>query len=72
MVKAGVAPERIAPGNPEQNGRHERMHLILLQDAAMPPARSLPGCSDWTSSSLISPSEIAFPENVVWSACTSS
>jgi hypothetical protein len=41
LIKAGVKPERIAPGKPQQNGRHERMHLTLLQDTAMPPARSL-------------------------------
>lgn len=41
LVKAGVAPERIAPGKPQQNGRHERMHLTLLKDAATPPAKSL-------------------------------
>ena len=41
MIKAGVRPERIAPGKPQQNGRHERLHLTLLQDTASPPARSL-------------------------------
>src|SRR5829696_5747898 len=41
LIKAGVTPERIAPGKPQQNGRHERMHLTLLQDAADPPARTL-------------------------------
>lgn len=41
LIKAGVQPERIAPGKPQQNGRHERMHLTLLQDTAAPPARSL-------------------------------
>jgi putative transposase len=25
----GIAIERIKPGNPQQNGRHERMHLTL-------------------------------------------
>jgi putative transposase len=41
LIKAGVVPERIAPGKPQQNGRHERMHLTLLQDTADPPADSL-------------------------------
>lgn len=41
VIKAGVRPERIAPGKPQQNGRHERMHLTLLRDTASPPARSL-------------------------------
>jgi putative transposase len=29
LIKAGVIPEWIEPGHPEQNGRHERMHLTL-------------------------------------------
>src|SRR5262245_38748070 len=41
VVKAGVMPERITPGKPQQNGRLERWHLTLLQDTANPPARSL-------------------------------
>jgi putative transposase len=41
VIKAGVVPERIAPGKPAQNGRLERLHLTLLQDTASPPARSL-------------------------------
>jgi transposase InsO family protein len=41
VIKAGVVPERIAPGKPQQNGRLERLHLTLLQDTAKPPASSL-------------------------------
>jgi putative transposase len=41
VIKAGVVPERIDPGKPQQNGRLERLHLTLLQDTANPPARSL-------------------------------
>lgn len=41
LIKAGVTPERIAPGKPQQNGRHERMHLTLLKDVADPPAASM-------------------------------
>jgi len=41
VIKAGVVPERIAPGQPQQNGRLERLHLTLLQDTANPPAKSL-------------------------------
>lgn len=37
-VKLGIRPERIMPGHPEQNGRHERMHLTLKQDCCCPPA----------------------------------
>jgi putative transposase len=40
LIKAGVTPERIAPGKPQQNGRHERMHLTLLKEAVNPPART--------------------------------
>ena len=28
-LRLGIALERIAPGHPEQNGRHERLHLTL-------------------------------------------
>jgi len=41
VIKAGVVPERIMPGKPQQNGRLERLHLTLLQDTAKPPARTL-------------------------------
>jgi transposase InsO family protein len=37
-IKLGIRPERIAPGHPEQNGRHERMHRTLKQETASPPA----------------------------------
>ncbi|MFC1719786.1 integrase core domain-containing protein [Pseudomonadota bacterium] len=34
----GIAIERIKPGNPQQNGRHERMHLTLKKEATKPPS----------------------------------
>lgn len=37
-VKLGIRLERIQPGHPEQNGRHERLHLTLKQDCCQPPA----------------------------------
>src|SRR2546426_8126936 len=37
-IKLGIVPERIAAGHLEQNGRHERMHRTLKQEAAQPPA----------------------------------
>ncbi|MBE3133585.1 MAG: IS481 family transposase [Acidobacteria bacterium] len=37
-IKLGIRPERIEPGHPQQNGRHERMHLTLQQATADPPA----------------------------------
>lgn len=41
LIKAGVVPERIKPGRPQQNGCHERMHLTLKQETASPPAATL-------------------------------
>jgi putative transposase len=37
-LKLGIGVDRIDPGHPEQNGRHERFHLTLQQEAATPPA----------------------------------
>jgi transposase InsO family protein len=37
-LRLGIAIERIRPGHPQQNGRHERMHLTLKQHTARPPA----------------------------------
>ncbi len=39
-IKLGIVPERIEPGKPQQNGRHERMHRTLKQATACPPARN--------------------------------
>jgi len=40
LIKLGVKPERIEPGKPTQNGRHERMHRTLKQETAQPPRRN--------------------------------
>jgi len=40
-VKLGILPERIEPGHPEQNGRHERMHRTLKSEAMRPPAATV-------------------------------
>ena len=40
-MRLGIGIERIEPGHPEQNGRHERMHLTLKQHATRPPAGNL-------------------------------
>jgi putative transposase len=37
----GIQIERIRPGHPEQNGRHERMHLTLKQEATKPAAANV-------------------------------
>lgn len=41
LLKLGVLPERIAPGHPEQNPRHERMHRTLKAGAISPPKANL-------------------------------
>lgn len=41
FIKLGIVPERIDPGHPEQNGRHERMHLTLKKETAAPPKESM-------------------------------
>ena len=37
-LRLGIRLERIAPGHPEQNGRHERLHLTLKTEATRPAA----------------------------------
>jgi putative transposase len=39
-LRLGIGLERIKPGNPQQNGRHDRMHLTLKREATKPPARN--------------------------------
>jgi transposase InsO family protein len=39
-IRLGVRPERIMPGRPDQNGRHERMHSTLKAETANPPRSS--------------------------------
>ena len=40
-LRLGIRHERIEPGCPEQNGRHERMHQTLKQETANPPRANL-------------------------------
>jgi len=35
-IKLGIRPERIEPGKPQQNGRHERMHRTLKLETLSP------------------------------------
>jgi putative transposase len=35
-LRLGIEIERIKPGNPQQNGRHERMHLTLKLETTKP------------------------------------
>ena len=37
-LKLGIVVERIEPGKPQQNGKHERMHRTLKAETARPPA----------------------------------
>jgi hypothetical protein len=41
LLKLNIWPDFIPPGRPDQNGRHERMHRVLREDAANPPAATL-------------------------------
>ena len=40
-LRLGIDIERIKPGHPEQNGRHERMHLTLKKEATQPAGENL-------------------------------
>lgn len=39
-LRLGIHIERIKPGKPQQNGRHERMHLTLKKEATKPAAKN--------------------------------
>jgi len=39
-LRLGIGIERIQPGNPQQNGRHERMHLTLKKEATKPAGKN--------------------------------
>ena len=39
-LRLGISIERIKPGRPQQNGRHERMHLTLKKEATRPPGNN--------------------------------
>lgn len=40
-IRLGIHPQRIRPGQPAQNGRHERMHRSLKAAAVVPPSANL-------------------------------
>jgi transposase InsO family protein len=40
-LRLGISIERIKPGHPQQNGRHERMHLTLKQQATRPAGSNI-------------------------------
>ena len=39
-LRLGIHIERIQPGRPQQNGRHERMHLTLKKETTKPAAQN--------------------------------
>jgi putative transposase len=41
FIRLGITPERIAPGRPDQNGRHERFHRTLKDETLKPPCYTL-------------------------------
>ena len=41
LLRLGIDIERIRPGQPQENGRHERMHLTLKKEATKPAAKNL-------------------------------
>ena len=40
-LRLGIAIERIKPGHPQQNGRHERMHLTLKKQTTRPAGANI-------------------------------
>ena len=40
-LRFGIAIERIKPGHPQQNGRHEGMHLTLKKETTRPPGANI-------------------------------
>jgi putative transposase len=50
-LRLGIQIERIKPGHPEQNGRHERMHLTLKKETTGGAKTS---CSNKQSSTTLS------------------
>jgi putative transposase len=43
-LRLGISIERIKPGHPQQNGRHERIPLTLKKEATKPSAANFPQC----------------------------
>ena len=40
-LRLGIGIERIRPGHPEENGRHERLHLTLKKEATKPAGMNM-------------------------------
>ena len=56
-LRLGIRIERIKPGHPQQNGRHERMHLTLKKETTRPPAQT--ACNNRPGSMTSSMNSIA-------------
>lgn len=41
-IKLGIHHQRIQPGRPDQNGRHERMHRTMKAETTRPPEEDFP------------------------------
>lgn len=41
FIQLGILPQLIEPGCPQQNGKHENMHLVLKRKATRPPRANL-------------------------------
>lgn len=41
FIRLGIMPELIEPASPQQNGKHENMHLVLKRQATRPPKATL-------------------------------
>jgi len=41
FIRLGIKHERIDPGSPQQNGRHERMHRTLKAETTRPPENTM-------------------------------
>jgi len=62
LLKLDIWPDRIAPGRPDQNGRHERMHRTLGEDVARQTeaqaswlARDIRMLTQWLSHDVLAP-----------------
>ena len=41
FIQVGILPELIEPGCPQQNGKHENMHLVLKKRTTRPPSSNM-------------------------------
>jgi transposase InsO family protein len=63
-LRLGIGIERIKPGHPQQNGRHERMHLTLKKKPPNP--RPQISCNSKRASTNLSMSSITNAHMKLW------